>query len=147
MLSGAPWVGRTIYERAVMLDTGPLISLYDPSDEQRKDVIATLGQVQSQKYPICITSLTIAETHNRILYDINEECASKFLRNIYDGSVNVLETQPADTLQAMAIIEKYHGQKITWTDAVCMAIMKRMGIRKVMSYDYHFWIMNFTVLP
>lgn len=130
-----------------MLDTGPLIALYDPSDCRGTAVQALIQHMKQDKYPVCITRLTIAEAHNRILYDVNESQALAFLETITDGSIHILDLEVSDVSEAIAIIKRYPGQKITCTDAVSMAVMKRMGIRSVLSYDHHFWYLNFSVLP
>ena len=140
-------VGRTIYERAVMLDTGPLISLYDPQDNRRGDIHAIMQQMQRLRYPVCITLLVIAETHRRILYDIGYKPALEFLKAINDGSVQILKIEKKDVINAIDVIERYPDQQISCTDAMSMAVMKRIGIQKVLSYDWHFGLLNFSVLP
>ena len=140
-------VGQTIYERAVMLDTGPLISLYDPRDSRGEQVSTTLQQVQKLKYPVCVTLLTIAEAHRGILYNVGYEHALEFLKAICDGSVHIVPIEEKDINNAINIIGRYSDQDISYTDAVSMSVMKRMGIYKVLSYDHHFWVLNFYIPP
>ena len=129
-----------------MLDSGPLISLYSPRDTRRQTIAEELKRLQMLKYPVCTTYLTVAETHRRLLFDVGHLDAVRFLKNVHDGSVNILEVTAADVCEAIGIIERYSDQLITCCDAVSMALMKRFGIRKVLSYDHHFWILNFEVL-
>ena len=128
-----------------MLDTGPLVSLYDPEDRRGDQVSVTLKRLQELKYPVCITMLTVAETHTRILYDVSSQRALRFLKAITDGSVQILEFDTRDIIGAIDIIERYSDQDITYTDAVRMSIMKRKGIQTVLSYDHHFLILNFHI--
>jgi len=130
-----------------MLDSGPLISLYDSRDDRGEQVRATLQKLQELQYPLCITHLTVAETHTHILYNVGYKRALEFLRAITDGSVHVLEIEAKDAIDAIDIIEKYRDQGIAYTDAVSMSIMKRVGIQTVLSYDHHFWALNFHILP
>ena len=131
----------------MLLDTGPLISLYDAKDNRGERINAIMQQMQRLKYPVCITLLTIAETQRRILYDIGYKRALEFLKAINDGSVHILEIEKKDIIDAIDVIERYSDQKISCTDAVSMAVMKRIGIQKVLSYDWHFGLLNFSVLP
>jgi predicted nucleic acid-binding protein len=140
-------IGQTIYERAVMLDTGPLISLFDPKDNRGEQVRLILQGVQVQKYPVCITQLTIAEAHRRLLYDIGHQQALNFLEAITDGSINILDVGQGDIFDALGIVRRYFDQRITFTDAINMAVMKRVGIHKALSYDFHFQLLNFSLLP
>jgi len=130
-----------------MIDTGPLISLYDKKDSRRKKVKKAIQDMQKAGYPFFITMLTIAETQRRILFDINYVTALDFLDVITDGSINLIRYDKNDFTSAIDIIKRYTDQKITLTDAVNMAIMKRLGIIKVLSYDRHFSILNFTLVP
>ncbi len=146
-MTDAYQIGQTIYEQALMLDTGPLISLYTPNDPQKNEIQELLQQIESQSYPVCITHLTIAETHRRILYDNHQVVAIIFLRNIYDRTINIFELQHPDIHDAIGIIARYSDQQISYTDAINMAVMKRVGIRKVLTYDHHFQILNFSIMP
>lgn len=146
-MTDACQIGQTIYEQALMLDSGPLISLYTPNDPEKNTIKELLQQIESQSYPVCITHLTIAETHRRILYDVNQGIAMSFLSNIYDRTINIFELQDPDIQDAIGIIARYSDQQISYTDAISMAVMKRIGIRKILTYDHHFQILNFSILP
>lgn len=131
-----------------MLDTGPLISLYNHRDARGKDVACKLKEIQQLKYPVCITLPTIAEAHRRILYDVNGLKARTFLRDITDGTVQILQVTQEDITSAIEIIDRYDDQALTYTDAICMAVMKRYGIIKVLSFDLnHFCLVNFYPVP
>jgi len=130
-----------------MLDSGPLIDLYDRQDSRGLAIQVAMERLQQQRYPIYITQLVIAEAHRRILYDVNYPQAVRFLRDITDGSVIIIGLEHGDIIQAINIIEKYSDQQITCADSATMAVMNRIGIRKVLSYDRHFQILGFVLLP
>ena len=147
-MSESSYIGKTIYERAVMFDTGPLISLYDDGDSKGIDVQETIIKKKEMKYPFYITWLTIAETHRRILYDVNYITALQFLQNIKKDNINIIEITEPDCEDAIKIIEKYSDISITFTDAITMSIMKRLGIKNVLTFDRtHFTLLNFTTIP
>lgn len=139
-------IGRSVFERAAMLDSGPLISLYDPNDNRRTIVVDKFNTLQIKKIPVFITVITIAETHKRILYDIGYDEAVSFLDNIFSGDVNIIDIIDIDLSEATSIIRKYSDQEISFADASTMAVMKRVGIKNVLSFDRHFWVLNFTVM-
>lgn len=140
-------VGYTIHERAVMLDTCSLVSLYDPGDDRGEVISVMLEQMKERKYPVYITLLTIAETHNRILQHVGYERALGFLKAITDGSVHILEIQETDITDAIGFIEKYSDKQISCTDALSAAVMRRMRIQHVLSYDRHFRDLGFFIIP
>lgn len=129
-----------------MLDSGPLITLYDPDDDRAKSVKTILRKAQADKYPAFITPLTIAETHGRILYDHGYARALKFLHKVTDGSIHVVDLQGQDFMKAIEIIARFPDQEISFCDSVTMAVMGRVGIRKVLTYDRHFGILNYTCI-
>jgi predicted nucleic acid-binding protein len=44
-------------------------------------------------------------------------------------------------------LEKYSDQKISFHDALCAAVMLRIGAYRAFAFDKHFWIMGFEMLP
>ncbi|MEW6717914.1 MAG: PIN domain-containing protein [Chloroflexota bacterium] len=144
-------IGATLYERAIMLDTGPLISLYNPSDSRGNQIQEILRSVVTSCFPLCVTITVISETHSRLLYDVNRTIAYRFLNDYYQDisnqDLNLIDITIADFADAVRIIGKYSDQAISFTDALVMAVMKRIGIRTVLTYDHHFWLLNFSVIP
>jgi len=141
-----PAIGNTFFERALMLDSGPLISLYSPRDQRANSVRQLLSSFALEKYPVCITYLTIAEIHRRLLFDISRSRAMDFLEHSLDGSLNILNLNPTDTLYSKDILYRFNDQDISFTDASSMAIMQRLGIIKVLSYDFHFSLLGFDLI-
>ena len=144
-------IGRTLFERAVMFDSSPLIALFDESDNRGIIVADTLVAMQQRGWPFCICELTLAETHNRIRQDVSAEEALEFLAttflDIEAGDLNLLEITPQDRIDALRILQTYSDQSLSYTDAMTMAIMTRIGILRVLSFDWHFTLLGFVPIP
>jgi predicted nucleic acid-binding protein len=142
-------VPHTIYERAVLLDTSALEAIVDKQDAHNKEATQCLFRLRDLSYPLYITNLTIAETHRRLLYkpQFDNRLSFSFLENIYDGSVNIIRVAEADEVRAISYIERFKDQKLTVTDAVSMAVMIRLGLRKIFSFDWHFTLLGFEIIP
>jgi predicted nucleic acid-binding protein len=69
-----------------------------------------------------------------------------FLEHSLDGSLNILNLNPTDTLYSKDILYRFNDQDISFTDASSMAIMQRLGIIKVLSYDFHFSLLGFDLI-
>lgn len=134
---------KSVHERAVMLDSSPLISLYDKNYQEREEVKKILGKLADSFIPVFITPFIIAETHRRILYDIGMTEAQKFADSIWDSSLNLVSAETVDFEKAKEIIRKYDDQKITMCDAITMAIMLRIGILYIYTFDFHYSLLNF----
>jgi len=142
-------VPRSIYERAVLFDTCALEAIADPRDQYHEVATQCLAQLRPLGYPFYVTTLTIAETHRRLLYKpyLGNLPALRFLEGVYDGSINIVRPLEEDELQAMEYIRRFKDQKLTLYDTVSMAVMNRLGLRKVLSFDWHFTLLGFQVIP
>jgi len=43
--------------------------------------------------------------------------------------------------------QKYADQKVSFTDCISFAMMKRLQIKQVFTFDYHFSLAGFDVFP
>jgi predicted nucleic acid-binding protein len=142
-------VPRSIYERAVLFDTCALEAIADPRDKYHGPASQCLSEFRRLAYPFYVTTLTIAETHRRLLYKphLGILSALRFLEGVYDGSTNIVRPLEEDELQAVQYIKRFKDHKLTITDTISMAVMKRLGLRKVFSFDWHFTLLGFQVTP
>lgn len=142
-------VPQSIYERAVLFDTCALLAIFDPRDQYRGDALLLFRKLIKHSYPLYITSQTIAETQRRILYTshLGYPKAINFLEFIYDESINIIRPSEQDELQAIEYIRRYNDQSLSLTDAINMAVMKRMGIMRVFTFDRHFTLLGFQAIP
>ena len=142
-------VPRSIYERAVLLDTCALEAIADPRDQYHKEAARCLAELKELAYPFYVTIPTIVETHRRLLYKpyLGILPALRFLESIYDGSTNIIRPLEEDEMQAMKYIKRFEDQELTFTDTISMAVMNRLGLRKIFSFDWHFTLLGFQVIP
>jgi predicted nucleic acid-binding protein len=122
----------------VLLDTGALLALADETDAHHTAATDCLIAVARHRLPVFIAVPTIYETHRRILFSLHRNAAVEFLDRIYDGSVNVVQTIHEDEQRARGLIQRYADQDLTLVDAANMAVMIRLGIAAVFSFDAHF---------
>ena len=54
---------------------------------------------------------------------------------------------PGDEKSALAILERFSEHAISFHDALCAAVMRRLGIYRVFTFDKDYWVMGFEVLP
>ena len=142
-------VPRTIYERAVLLDTSALEAIIDQRDQYHKNAVRCLHELFDLSYPLYVTTLTISETHRRLLYkpQLDDSKAFQFLESRYDGSVNIVRPLEEDETGAIKYIGRFKDQKVTFADAISMAVMIRLGLRKIFSFDWHFTLLGFQIIP
>ena len=142
-------VPRSLYQRAVLLDTGAWVAIADVRDQYHRPAARCLVKLRELAYPLYVTVLSIAETYRLLLYKrhLGYAHARRFLESIYDGSVNIIRATEQDEQRAIVYIERYKDQRITFTDAINMAAMSRKGLGKVFSFDQHFRLLGFQTIP
>lgn len=142
-----PRIGKSLFARAVLIDTGAILSLRNARDVHHIDAVECIEAVAGRRLPLFIAIPTIYETQRRILFDMGAAAALDFLNNVFDGSMNVVRNEDADEQEARRLIGRYADLKLTLTDAANMAIMDRIGISTVFSFDAHFLLAGYLRIP
>jgi predicted nucleic acid-binding protein len=133
--------------RAYLFDTGVLVALEDDRDGKHEDAVRCVEEIKRLKLPLCVSLASIYETHRRLLHNNGESRARSFLDHIFDGSTTVVVPDPGDEAAAVQWLDYLRGQRITLTDAVNMAIMRRLSLFAVLSFDSDFLIAGFQRVP
>lgn len=116
--------------------------------ERRPDALACSVSLRSRRLPRYVTSPVIAETHRRLLFDYGYETADRFLMAIYGGEATIVRPAEADEDAAVRLLRKYSGLKLTFCDALTMAVMIRMSIARAFTYDHaHFRAVGLIAVP
>lgn len=140
-------IHRTVYEKSVLIDTGPLYALYNERDNHNQESRSCLEHIRRKRLPIYVSNITIIETHKRLLYDRGYNKAIEFLCSIYDGTTPILRLIKEDEEEAKRILIKFSDQDFSLYDAINFSIMKRHGISKAFSFDSHYEIFGFDRIP
>jgi uncharacterized protein len=142
-----PALHRTIYEKSVFVDTGPLYALFNKKDNYNQKAQSCLESIRKDKLPIYVSNITIIETHKRLLFDLGYAKAIEFLVSIYDGSIPIVRLAEEDEHEAKRILLKFSDQDFSLYDAINFSIMKRIGISKAFTFDSHFKTFGFEKIP
>jgi len=130
-----------------MVDTGAFLALEKSTDVNHEAAIACLDELEKYRLPLIVSIPTIHESYRRILYDLNEQKAMDFLQHVFDGSLNIERAIPEDEQAAIQIMNRFAGQRVTFTDASNIALMNRLGIYRCFCFDHHFTQVGVTVVP
>jgi uncharacterized protein len=140
-------IPRTLYAKAVLVDTGGFVGYYHSRDAHHDDSVRCFGALGDLRLPVFVHTVTIAETHRRLLYDVGPAVARKFLHDVYNGSFNIIRHTEEDERAAIELIDRYESLNLTLADALCMAVMTARGIGSAFSYDRHFLQAGYIRIP
>lgn len=115
----------------VLVDTGPLVSLFDPSDRDREACKGALAQLRSSRR---VTSLAVI-TEATYLLDFSAAARQALLAFIAAGGVEIVEFTPADISRAAALMDKYSSLPMDFADATLVVLAERLQTRTVFTLD------------
>ena len=137
-------VPQNLYERAVFLDTSAFIEI----QLQNPEALDCKREIDLSFFPTYTTTLIIAETHRRLLYDYGKNLAFSFLSHILANNLTIIRHDRLEDSTAKDLVHQYWDLNLTFCDAVSFAVMLRLGIFKSFTYDCnHFQALGFITYP
>jgi uncharacterized protein len=121
---------------ALICDTGPLYAGMDRADADHQacaDLLLGFGE------QLLVPAPVIVELDWLVGNRLGAEPLLAFFADIADGAVGVIDLVRADYVRVGELLERYADLKVGFVDAAIMAIVERLGERKLATLDYrHF---------
>jgi predicted nucleic acid-binding protein len=133
----------------VLVDTGAWLAAFHRRDQFHREAAAELRRLREARTPLVVTDLILAETHLHLLYGLGPAPAAEALATL-NGDPGIEEVFTDASLQQSAMldwIQRFTDQAFTLTDAVSFAVMRHRGIQSAFTFDAHFTVAGFRVLP
>lgn len=122
-------------QKKAVIDSGPLIALFDKDDQWHREVISFLKHYDGK---LCTTIAVITEvTH---LLDFNIQVQLDFLRWISQGAVEIVDIKTDDVEDICTLTNKYSDLPMDFADASLVQIAEKLNIENVVSIDKDFYI-------
>ncbi|BDA80963.1 pilus biogenesis protein (plasmid) [Leptospira kobayashii] len=119
----------------VLIDSGPIIALFNSSDSFHKPILKLF---KSFKGTLITTWPVVTEVVYLLSFSVNAQ--TDFLEWIERGSINVQELNVADLKYIKQRMQKYSDLPMDLADASLMCVAEREGIQKIISIDSDFSI-------
>lgn len=127
------------------LDTSALIALNDVKDQYHKkarEIAATL-----KGSDLILSDSVINETYTLLRHRSGFSVASHFLESVMkNDEFRINEVTPSVRANTLRLLNKYSDHKISYCDALSMAMMKDLGIQRIFAFDHHFEIMGVELI-
>lgn len=132
----------------VLVDTGPLVALFDPSDRQRGRCRAALEGLRRARR---VTTLAVV-TEAVYLLDFEPRAQQALLSFVAAGGVELVEFNGADVSRAAALMQRYQDLPMDFADATLVVLAENLATQSVFTLDGDFDIYRigrraFRVLP
>jgi len=131
--------------KRVFVDTGAWYALADKRDP---DHPAAARFFQSNTHPLVTTNFIFDETITLLRTRLGWKAAADFGQKIKSSRmVTVTAVNGDDENRAWELFLKFTDTDFSYTDCTSFAIMQRMKLDTTFSFDGHFAVMKFIVVP
>ncbi len=135
---------------SVFIDTGGWIALMNAGDRYHH-LAFTYYKGLSTVVRRITSSHVLSETYTWLRYRIGYTAAVRFLAVIRqaeaEGVLNVVYDELETLTDAENLLRDFPDQKLSYADAVSMAIMRKRGVGRAFGFDKHFYLLGFEVEP
>lgn len=119
---------------SVFVDTSAFYAAADASDshhERATEVLSAADRLTTSDH-VLLESWILVDAH------LGRHAAQALWSAIRDGAADVATVGPADLDRAWAIAKDFPDQGFSIVDMTSFAVMERLGIVQVASFDHHF---------
>jgi len=139
----------SIREKIIFVDTSAHYALIDESDNNFRTAKNFIEFAEKNYISFFTSNFVVAETHALILKKsaLGYKVAKKFLEEMRRNNKLPERITTKDEERAFEIITKYSDKDFTCTDATSFALMERLGVTRVFTFDSHFSQYGFQKVP
>jgi len=120
-------------QNTILIDSGPLIALFDKSDKYHLDVLAFLKSFHGK----LVTTWSVLTEVSHML-DFNLHAQLDFLKWVEMGGVEVYDISQDDLAHIIEMMQKYTNVPMDLADATLMYVAHTENIKKILSIDSDF---------
>jgi hypothetical protein len=116
--------------------------------DRQKSADTALRQALKSRVRLVTTNLILAESHQLLLVRDRRATALAFLKTFPAPGTEVVPSTAELEAEAVAEwVEPYDDQDFSLADGVSFALMKQRRITRALTFDRHFAIAGFEMLP
>lgn len=114
----------------ILADTGPLVALFDPADQDHKRCVAVLKGIQE---PLCTTIPVLTEAFH--LLDPGSIGAQRLMDFVTGHGLNVWYLDDKFLIRMFELMVQYADHPMDLADASLVAYAEALKVRKVFTID------------
>lgn len=121
--------------KKILIDSGPLIALFDASDKFHDK---TIHFIKENNYPLITTLASVTETLH--LLDFNRNAQIDFIEWVYRGGVEIVPIDNADFARIKELSEKYRDLPMDFADSCLVFLAEQYNLNTIATIDRDFSI-------
>ncbi len=133
----------------IFIDTSAFVAYFHLKDKHYQEVMKFFEKIRQERLKIATSDYVIDETITTIFARTKLfETARKFGETIILSQITEkLWVSQEDFQMAWNIFKKEGSLGLSFTDCTSIAIMRRLRITKIFTFDEHFRLMGFEIVP
>jgi predicted nucleic acid-binding protein len=132
----------------IFIDTGAFVARYVPRDEYHSRAKRRWLEVERDRTRCFTSNFVLDETFTLLGRRASYAFAAARARALLASTaLTILRPDATDEASAVDLFAKFADQKVSFTDCVSFALMRRHGLSRAFTFDRHFADAGFEVLP
>ncbi|MFW6012509.1 MAG: type II toxin-antitoxin system VapC family toxin [bacterium] len=132
----------------IFVDTGAFLGRHLAKDQHHVDATRVWEELRRSGESCLTSNFVVDEAATLIGRRAGHRFAAEALRKLYTSrALALIRPDAEDELTALNRFETFHDQGVSFTDCVSFVLMERRKIRRVFTFDHHFRIAGFEVVP
>jgi uncharacterized protein len=128
----------------IFVDTGAFLALYLKRDQYHRQASKIFPSLPR---PFSTSNHIVDELATLLGRIAGYRYAADRISDVYASeSIEVLSSTREDEVEAIRWMRKYADKEISFTDCISFAMMGRLGIRAVFTFDRHFRDAGFQII-
>ncbi|MFI5197182.1 MAG: type II toxin-antitoxin system VapC family toxin [Thermoanaerobaculia bacterium] len=132
----------------IFVDTGAFLARYVKGDQYHRAAVRAWKRLERSSGALFTSNFVVDETLTLLGRRTTYAFAAARADALYASRVlAILRPDSADESTAVELFRKFADQRVSFTDCVSFALMRRHRLKKVFTFDRHFAGVGFQVWP
>ncbi|MBL4818914.1 MAG: type II toxin-antitoxin system VapC family toxin [Deltaproteobacteria bacterium] len=130
----------------IFINTGAFIARFIAADQHHLDSLEKWELLKAQKLNCITSNHVIDETLTLLARRTSYAFSAEKAHLIYQSNIiQIARPELAEEQSALKLFEKFADQRVSFTDCLSFALMKKLKIQTVFSFDRHFKQAGFEI--
>ena len=132
----------------IFVDTGAFLARYVEGDQYHRAAVRAWKRLERSPGALFTSSFVVDETLTLLGRRTTYAFAAARADALYSSRVmTILRPDAADESTALDFFRKFADQKVSFTDCVSFALMRRHRLKRAFTFDRHFARAGFEIVP
>ena len=132
----------------IFVDTGAFLARYVEGDQYHRAAVRAWKRLERSPGALFTSSFVVDETLTLLGRRTTYAFAAARADALYGSRLlTILRPDATDELAAVDLFRKFADQKVSFTDCVSFALMRRLRVKRAFTFDRHFAGAGFEVWP